>query len=178
MKNIAAVGGIGSRNEHAALVKLVVVGDIGLGHLAFFLPAVHSHGAVVELAAGETGHTHHQAYVKRACGVAYIFHGLAAAVEQCGVMEQVAAGVARHRKLGKYRQLRSQGIDLTGQLHYGAGVGHGVGHRHGGHTCRDSKKTVFHRRQYSFEYAKVQIFQLTPKKFAYYEKNELLCTLF
>jgi hypothetical protein len=30
----------------------------------------------------------------------------------------------------------------------------------------------------SFEYAKVQIFQLTPKKFAYYGKNELLCTLF
>ena len=126
---------VGARAEVAGFVKLRVVGDEGLGHHAPDRPAADDHGAVVERGPQRDGHPDDGRQRKVGRAAQQIREGLLRGPQQPRLQEQVAAGVARERKLGKDHQ---RGAPLRGppdQLDGPPGVPAAVGDphmRHGG----------------------------------------------
>ena len=94
------VGGAG--NEVAPLVKLVVGGNVALGHHAKNRAGRDDGAAVVELGVHAHGRTHQKQRVKVRRAGGKISQTALGGIEKGILPEEVLAGVARDRELGKH----------------------------------------------------------------------------
>ena len=88
------------------VLKLVVIGQMGLGNHAQNPPFLYYNGAIIQFVMDSQGHSHRRHYFQVPRGLQHGFQSLLRLPQEGLLIEEIAAGVARHPQLRQDQDLK------------------------------------------------------------------------
>ena len=136
-----------SRIPPAALVELVVIRHISLGHNGHHTPLADGVGGIVERLSGSLRRPYKQQQSRQGgARLPYSVDTTLCRIEQHAVMKKIAAGISGNTHFREHKHVGPSGVCRTSLLDNAFCISRHIGHPDSGRRTGHPEKSIFHNR--------------------------------